>query len=96
MNKENFTVTANYSDDHSSIVTDFEITSATSFTTAGAKTVTLSYTYQGVTKTCNVTVNVFEVVTLSSISAVCNKTDFSFGATVDKTNLKCYTCLWRV
>lgn len=81
-----FTVTANYSDDHSSIVTDFAITSATSFTTAGAKTVTLSYTYQGITKTCNVSVNVLEVVTLSSISAVCNKTDFSFGETLNKTN----------
>ena len=74
-----FTVTAVYSDSHTSVVTNFTITSPTTFTTSGNHTVTLSYTHEGVSKTCSVTINVLQEVTLTSITAKATHSDFEVG-----------------
>lgn len=74
-----FTVTAVYSDSHTSVVTNFTITSPTTFTTSGNHTVTLSYTYEGITKTCDITINVQEELTLLGITAKATHSDFEVG-----------------
>lgn len=74
-----FTVTAVYSDSHTSVVTNFTITSPTTFTTSGNHTVTLSYTYEGITKTCDITINVQEELTLAGITAKATHSDFEVG-----------------
>ena len=68
LTKSNITVTAQYSDSSSKVVTGFSL-SATTFTSAGEQTVTVTYTEGGVTKTTTFTVNVIAVV-LDHIEAV--------------------------
>lgn len=58
------TVTAQYSDNTSKNVTGFEVTDWNS-ESAGSKTVTISYTEGGVTKTATITVNVVAILPLS-------------------------------
>lgn len=55
---EGLTVTANYDDETTKEVTDYTV-SAPDLTSAGAKTVTVTYTENGVTKTANYNVTVF-------------------------------------
>ena len=82
-----FVVVASFSDKHDTIITDFTITGPTTFATSGSHTVQLSYTHEGVTKTCNVTVNVLPLpVTLDSITATANKNEFNVGDTLQLTD----------
>lgn len=82
-----FVVVASFSDQHDTIVTDFTITSSTTFATSGSHTVQLSYTHEGVTKTCNVTVSVLALpLTLDSITATASKSEFYVGDTLQLTD----------
>ena len=82
-----FTVIATFSDGHTSIVTDFVITGETTFTSSGTKSTQISYTYQGVTKTCNATVNVLSASkTLSSITAVANNDTLTVGQSLKNSD----------
>ena len=82
-----FTVIATFSDDHTSIVADFVITGETTFTSSGTKSTQISYTYQGVTKTCNATVNVLSAPkTLSSITAVANNDTLTVGQSLKNSD----------
>ncbi len=82
-----FTVVATYSDGHTSQVTNFAITGETTFATSGSKTTQLSYVYEGVTKTCAVTVEVLPApVTLASISAIANNTSLQVGDELQPTD----------
>ena len=61
LQNSDFVVTATFSDDHTSIVTDFTIVSPTGeLTTAGLVEVELSYTYEGETRYTTVTNTVVE------------------------------------
>lgn len=82
-----FVVVASFSDQHDTIVTDFTITGSTTFATSGSHTVQLSYTHEGVTKTCNVTVSVLALpLTLDSITATASKSEFYVGDTLQLTD----------
>ena len=82
-----FTVVATFSDNHTSIVTDFVITGETTFTSSGTKSTQISYTYEGVTKTCNATVNVLSASkALSAITAVANNDTLTVGQSLKNSD----------
>ena len=79
LENSNFAVTATFSNGSKANILNFTITSPTTFTTSGNHTVTLSYTHEGVTKTCNVTINVLQELTLTGITAKATHSDFEVG-----------------
>ncbi|MBQ8434340.1 MAG: bacterial Ig-like domain-containing protein, partial [Clostridia bacterium] len=79
LENSNFAVTATFSNGSKANILNFTITSPTTFTTSGNHTVTLSYTYDGITKTCDVTINVLAELTLSGITAKATHSDFEVG-----------------
>ncbi|MBR0033813.1 MAG: endonuclease [Bacilli bacterium] len=79
---EGLTVTANYDDGTDDIVTPTSV-STPSLSSAGQKTVTVSYTEGGVTKTATYTITV-NAVTLESIEVSDEKTDYYVGDTFVK------------
>lgn len=84
LSKGDVVVTAYLSDNKSNVVTDF--TMEYDFSAAGTKTVSVSYVYNGQTKTCSFTVNVVEKyvepVTLQSITAVYSGGNVKVGGTL--------------
>lgn len=79
---EGLSVTANYDDGTDDIVTPTNV-STPDMSTAGQKTVTVSYTEGGVTKTATYTITV-NAVTLTSIEVVDPKTSYIRGETFVK------------
>lgn len=82
-NHGNLVVTANYDDGTSDIITSGYDVSSPNMSTAGQKTVTVSYTEGGVTKTADYTITV-NAVTLSSIEVSEPKTSYYVGDTFVK------------
>ena len=79
-------VTATYTDTSKKTVTDFTISGFDS-ETAGVKTVKVTYTEKGATRTATVDVTVVEKVVLASISAVYGGGDILVGGTLDKATI---------
>ena len=87
LSKEDIEVTAHYSDGSGKTVTDFTL-SGLSSATAGEKTVTVTYSEDGVTKTCNFNVTVSAPpVTLESITAVYTGQAIKVGATLNNDDI---------
>lgn len=88
LNKEDITVTAHYSDNSDKSVTNFDV-SGFSSASAGNKTVTVTYTENGVTKTTTITVVVKEPpITLLSINAVYNGQSVLVCGTLSKEDIE--------
>lgn len=87
-NKSGLVVSAQYSDGSSKVVTDYRISGFDS-STAGTKTVTVSYTENGITKTCKFNVNVVAEKKLIAISvaAMPTKTAYQIGEDFDASGL---------
>ena len=87
-NKSGLVVSAQYSDGSSKVVTDYRISGFDS-STAGTKTVTVSYTENGITKTCKFNVNVVAEKKLIAISvaAMPTKTVYQIGEGFDASGL---------
>ena len=81
-NYDDLVVTANYDDGTDDIVTPTSV-STPNMSTAGQKTVTVSYTEGGVTKTATYTITV-KSVTLDSIAVVDPKTSYYVGDSFDE------------
>ena len=79
-------VTATYTDTSKKTVTDFTISGFDS-ETAGVKTVTVTYTEKGATRTATVNVTVVEKVVLASINAVYGGGDIIVGKTLNVADI---------
>lgn len=89
LDKSKIIVKAKYSDNSTKTVTDFAITGFTS-ETAGDKSVTVSYTENGVTKSVFIVVKVVAEdvsVTLTSIQATYNGNDIQINGTLNKSDV---------
>ena len=90
-NHDNLVVTAHYSDSSSEVVSSSATVSTPDMSTTGEKTVTVSYTYEGETKTATYTIS---VVAPSSITAVVNnEKTFYVGETITKDDITVTTDL---
>ncbi|MBQ2974561.1 MAG: bacterial Ig-like domain-containing protein [Clostridia bacterium] len=87
-NKSGLVVSAQYSDGSSKVVTDYTISGFDS-STAGTKTVTVSYTEDGITKTSKFNVNVVAEKKLIAISVASmpTKTVYQVGEDFDASGL---------
>ena len=87
LNKEDIAVTAHYSDNSSKPVTDFTVGDIDT-STAGEKTVTVTYVEENVTKTTTVTIAVKEPpVTLQSVTAQYTGQAITVGGTLNKSDI---------
>ena len=83
---DDITVTAHYTDNSSKEVTGFTTNAADiNMSSAGKKTLTVSYTEEGVTKTADIEINVTAV--LESISATKTKTAYNVGDELDTDDI---------
>lgn len=86
LDKKSVTVIAYYGDNRSKVVSDFSLNY--DFSSKGAKTVAVSYSENGITKTASFTVTVKEpqppTPVLQSISATCDVSKVTVGDTLDK------------
>ena len=84
-NYDGLVVTAYYSDDSEETLSDGDYTvSSPNMSTAGEQTITVSYEYEGTTKTANYTITVYASVT--SISATVSKT-YHPGETISSSDI---------